>query len=54
MLLCDYNAKHAHFRVMPRYKIKAEGEVVGREGGKGLGRSGREGGGEEGIEKGKW
>ncbi|KAI0214641.1 Inositol 1,4,5-trisphosphate receptor [Lamellibrachia satsuma] len=28
VLLCDYNAKHAHFRVMPRYKIKAEGDVV--------------------------
>ena len=22
------NAKHAQFRVMPRYKVKAEGDVV--------------------------
>ncbi|XP_052783710.1 inositol 1,4,5-trisphosphate receptor type 1-like isoform X3 [Mya arenaria] len=26
--LHDYNAKHAQFKVMPRYKVKAEGDVV--------------------------
>ncbi len=23
-----YNAKHAQFRILPRYKVKSEGEVV--------------------------
>lgn len=26
--LHDHNAKHAHFRIMPRYKVKAEGDIV--------------------------
>ena len=26
--LLPYNAKHAQFKVMPRYKVKAEGDVV--------------------------
>jgi len=26
--LADYNAKHAQFRIMPRYKVKAEGDMV--------------------------
>ncbi|KAL4219957.1 hypothetical protein ACF0H5_020368 [Mactra antiquata] len=26
--LLDYDAKHAQFKVMPRYKVKAEGDVV--------------------------
>lgn len=26
--LLDYNGKHAQFKVMPRYKVKAEGDVV--------------------------
>jgi hypothetical protein len=27
--LQDYNAKHGQFRILPRYKVKSEGEVVG-------------------------
>ena len=26
--LLEYNAKHALFKVMPRYKVKSEGDVV--------------------------
>ena len=26
--LADYNAKHAQFRIMPRFKVKAEGDMV--------------------------
>ena len=26
--LLDYNAKHAQLRILPRYKVKSEGEVV--------------------------
>jgi len=29
--LQDYDAKHAQFKVMPRYKVKAEGDVVSGE-----------------------
>lgn len=28
MHLERYNAKHAQFRILPRYKVKSEGEVV--------------------------
>ena len=28
MNLFEHNAKHAQFRIMPRYKVKAEGDVV--------------------------
>ena len=28
VFLADYNAKHAQFRIMPRYKVKAEGDMV--------------------------
>lgn len=27
-MLEDYNAKHAQFRILPRYKVKAEGDIV--------------------------
>ena len=26
--LLDYNAKHAQFKLLPRYKVKSEGEFV--------------------------
>ena len=26
--LQDYNAKHAQFKILPRYKVKSEGEFV--------------------------
>jgi inositol 1,4,5-triphosphate receptor type 1 len=26
--LLEYNAKQAQFRILPRYKVKSEGEVV--------------------------
>ena len=26
--LHDFNAKNAQFRILPRYKVKSEGEVV--------------------------
>ena len=28
--LCPYNGKHAQFRIMPRYKVKSEGDIVSR------------------------
>ena len=26
--LVEYNAKQAQFKIMPRYKVKAEGDIV--------------------------
>jgi hypothetical protein len=28
LCLHEYNAKHAQFRILPRYKVKSEGEYV--------------------------
>jgi len=28
-MLQEFNAKNAQFRILPQYKVKSEGEVVG-------------------------